>query len=187
MAHESGEGFVAVSGKTGFNNNSNIMMLFDSLVKAGFPKDHLTGNVKVIVGVKGHVLQQITERKGLIRTGKNADRPNSVLLVSKITELPAGVSGSGTAVAQQATTGSASTKAAAAAGGRANGAAAGSTAGAATGGAANDLDTELQGYLQTALLELPEGVSVIEKRTLSRSCSKKPPRTEKRQRTGTRL
>lgn len=171
MPHESGEGFVAVSGKTGFNNNSNIMMLFDSLVKAGFPKEHLTGNVKVIVGTKGHVLQQITERKGLIRTGKNADRPSSVLLVSKITELPTGVGGGGAAVTQQATT--ASTKAPAA--GRVNGAATGAaTGGAATAtGTGNDLDAELQGYLQTALLELPEGVSVIEKKDIVKIVFKK--------------
>ncbi len=167
LAHESGEGFVSVSGKTGFNSNSNIMMLFDSLVKAGFPKEHLTGNVKVIVGTKGHVLQHITERKGLIRTGKNADRPSSVLLVSKITELPAGVGG--TAVAQQAT--QAATKApAAAATGHVNGAAAAAATTPAMGG---DLDAELQGYLQTALLELPEGVSVIEKKDIVKIVFKK--------------
>jgi hypothetical protein len=173
LAHESGEGFVSVSGKTGFNSNSNIMMLFDSLVKAGFPKEYLTGNVKVIVGTKGHVLQHITERKGLIRTGKNADRPSSVLLVSKITELPAGVGGggSGAVVTQQAT--QAATKSPAA--GRVNGAAAAGAVTATTSSdlTGSDLDIELQGYLQTALLELPEGVSVIEKKDIVKIVFKK--------------
>jgi hypothetical protein len=171
MPHDSGEGFVAVSGKTGFNNNTNIGMLFASLVTAGFPKEHMTGNVKVIVGLKCHVLQQVTERKGLIRTGKNADRPSSVLLVSKIHQLPAGMGGAGVgatataAAPRQATT--QATAAAAAAATHVNGAAAGA------GGGGSDLDAELQGYLQTALLELPEGQSSIEKKDIVKIVFKK--------------
>lgn len=149
QAHESGEGFVPVSGKTGFNNNSNIAMFLDSLVTAGFPKESLTGNVKVFIGTKCHVIQKVTERKGLIRTGKNADRPSSVLIVSKIHQLPAGVGAQGTL--QQAAVQTQAQTQPAAVGGHVNGAAAG-----------NDLDAELQGYLITALTENP----VIEKKDI---------------------
>lgn len=148
QAHESGEGFMPVSGKTGFNNNSNIAMFLDSLVTAGFPKEHMTGNVKVFIGTKCHVIQKVTERKGLIRTGKNADRPSSVLIVSKIHQLPAGVGAQG--ALQQAAASPVQTQTATV-GGHVNGAAAG-----------NDLDAELQGYLIAALAENP----VIEKKDI---------------------
>jgi hypothetical protein len=87
---ESGEGFVAVSGKTSINNSTNLGKFLTSLVNAGFPADRLDdGNLKVMIGVKAHVLQEVQEqRKGLIRTGKNADRPQTLLLVSKIISLP---------------------------------------------------------------------------------------------------
>lgn len=153
MPHASGEGFVPVSGKTGFNNNTNINMLMDSLVKAGFPKEGLTGNVKVLIGTKCHVLQHVTERKGLIRTGKNADRPSSVLLVSKIHQLPEGV---GTGGGQQAASAPTPAQAPTATVGRPNGAA---PAAAAAGG---DLDADIQGWLVEALVETP----VIEKKDI---------------------
>jgi len=93
-AHESGEGFMAQSGKTGFNGSSNIAKFIDSLLKAGFPEALMnSGNVKVYVGLKCHVQQTAAERKGLIRTGKNADRPSTTLLVTKIHSLPGSVGG----------------------------------------------------------------------------------------------
>lgn len=86
---EDGRGFVAVSGKTGFNNSTNLMKFFTSMVEAGFPKELLSaGDVKCIIGTKAHVNQVVQERKGLIRTGKNADRPSTALLVTKIHSLP---------------------------------------------------------------------------------------------------
>lgn len=86
---DDGCGFAAVSGKTGFNNSTNLMKFFASLVEAGFPKELLAaGNVKALVGTSCHVNQVVQERKGLVRTGKNADRPSTVLLVSKIHSLP---------------------------------------------------------------------------------------------------
>lgn len=85
----SGEGFIPVSGKTGFTSSTNLAMFLDSLIKAGFPTALLAdGNVKRMIGTQVHVVQHITERKGLIRTGKNADRPPSVLLVTKLIALP---------------------------------------------------------------------------------------------------
>ena len=157
-AHESGEGFVPVSGKTGFNNSSNVAMLLDSLVKAGFPKDQLTGNVKVLIGTKCHVLQQVTERKGLIRSGPNANKQTSVLLVTKIHQLP--MSGGGAGVGAGATVHAAQ--------GKANGAATTPVnaqqpvpAQAADSGAV-DLDSTIQEALLTALGENP----VIEKKDI---------------------
>jgi len=86
---ELGEGFVSPSGKTVLNNSSNFAMLLQSLVEAGFPKEQFDdGNFKVIIGTKCHVIQKALERQGLIRTGKNASRPSTVLLVSKIYSLP---------------------------------------------------------------------------------------------------
>jgi len=86
---ESGEGFVSPSGKTGINGTTNLGMFLASLVEAGFPKESFDdGNLKVIIGTRAHVLQKQLDRQGLIRTGKNAARPSSVLLISKIHELP---------------------------------------------------------------------------------------------------
>ena len=86
---ESGDGFVSVSGKTSINATSNLGMFLKSLVAEGFPVDRLaTGNLKCIIGTKCHVMMKQTDRKSLIRQGKNADRPSGVLLVSKIHSLP---------------------------------------------------------------------------------------------------
>jgi hypothetical protein len=86
---DSGEGFVSPSGKTGINGTTNLGMFLASLVESGFPKELFDdGNLKVIIGTHAHVLQKQLERQGLIRTGKNASRPSSVLLVSKIHALP---------------------------------------------------------------------------------------------------
>jgi hypothetical protein len=163
MPHESGEGFVPVSGKTGFNNNTNINMLMDSLVKAGFPKESLTGNVKVIVGTRCHVKQQITERAGLVRTGKNAQRPPSTLLVTQIHQLPEGVGGgevSGVA-------GTAATVPAPAS--KANGVAPAGGQAAMAAAPVGDLDSDIQGWLLEALSESP----VIEKKDIVKTVFQK--------------
>jgi len=89
-ATEDGESFEPVSGKSGINNQTNLGMFIASLVEAGFPKEMLGDSMKVIIGTKVHVLQKQLERKGLVRTGPNASRPSSVLLVSKILQLPTG-------------------------------------------------------------------------------------------------
>ena len=86
---ESHEGFISPSGKSGINNSTNLGMFLASLVENGFPKEMLDdGNLKVIIGTRAHFLQKAVERTGLIRTGKNAQRPSTVLLVSKIHSLP---------------------------------------------------------------------------------------------------
>jgi hypothetical protein len=141
---EDGHGFISVSGKTTVNTSSNLAKLFASMVEAGFPKELLaSGDVKVIIGTKCHVNQVAQERKGLIRTGKNADRPSTTLLVTKIHSLPGADTKSPAKAAGKATT---TTKAA---GGKANGAAAATTA--ASGNA--DMDEAIVGALIAALGE----------------------------------
>ena len=89
MPDDNNEGFVAVSGKAGINTSSNLARFLQSLVEAGFPDERLAeGNLKCLIGLRCHVLQTVVERKGIVRKGANADRPSTVLLVSKIHELP---------------------------------------------------------------------------------------------------
>jgi hypothetical protein len=119
-----GEGFVSVSGKTSINATTNLGMFLKSLVENGFPADVLaTGNLKSIIGTKAHVLMKQTDRKSLVRAGRDPGKPTGVLLVSKIHSLPgadtkgakAGIAGTGKAAAAGATK--------AATGGKVNGAA----------------------------------------------------------------
>ena len=84
-----GRGFVPQSGKTGINNSTNLGKLLMSLATAGFPMEQLGGgDLKVLMGLQCHVVQEVQERKGLVRRGKNADRPSTALIVSKINALP---------------------------------------------------------------------------------------------------
>jgi hypothetical protein len=139
------EGFVPLSGKTGINNSTNLGKFIQSLVDAGFPAEMLDdGNYKVLQGLNCHVNQVTVERKGLVRTGKNADRPSTVLLVSKINAMP------GTA-GKTAGTGKVAPKAAAAVSGKANGAA--KPAPAAT--SADQIDEEIATALTMALADGP--------------------------------
>ena len=141
---EDNTGFTAVSGKTGVNSQTNLMKFMDSMVQAGFPKEILDqGDVKAIVGVKAHINQVVQERKGLIRTGKNADRPSTLLLVSKIHSLPGADTASKPAT-KAAGKPVAGTKAAS---GKPNGAAAAITT------AADDIDSVLIAKLMEALAE----------------------------------
>jgi len=110
----SGEGFVAVSGKTSINATTNLGMFLKSLVENGFPAEVLaTGNLKSIIGTKAHVMMKQTDRKSLVRAGRDQSKPTGVLLVSKIHSLP------GTDNKKAAPVG----KSTAAVGGKANGAA----------------------------------------------------------------
>jgi hypothetical protein len=148
---DDGCGFVPVSGKTGFNNNSNISMLLASMVAADPRVKPLlaAGNVKALIGTKAHVLQKQLERKGLVRTGRNADRAPSVLLVTKIMALP-GDEGTGTVVA--------ATKAAV--GGKPNGQAAAQSKAAAATEAAADVDTIIIDALSSVLMGASEVAGV---------------------------
>ena len=117
------------------------MKFFTSLVEAGYPKESLAaGNVKVLIGLKCHINQVVQERKGLVRTGKNADRPTTALLVTKIHSLP----GADTKSASKAAT---TTKAAV--GGKANGKAAPTPAADVN----DEIDTTLTEKILEALAE----------------------------------
>lgn len=154
---DSGEGFVSSSGKTGINGTTNLGMFLGSLVEAGFPTDSLRdGNLKAIIGTQCHVLQKVLERQGLIRTGKNATRPNQVLLVSKIHVLPGSGSGSTArgASGAGAKTGSGAAKTTA----KPNGHAAAAAASSANAG--DDVDASIYTALQLHLAELGEPMPV---------------------------
>jgi hypothetical protein len=145
---EDNTGFTSISGKTGVNAQTNLMKFMESLAAAGFPKDVLdSGNVKDLVGTKVHINQVVQERKGLIRTGKNADRPSTLLLVSKIHSLP-GAEGAGKSAPKAAAGKSSPATSTKAAGGKPNGAATETKA-----AAADDIDTTLVAALTEALAE----------------------------------
>jgi len=146
---ESGEGFISPSGKTGINGTTNLGMFLASAVEAGFPKDMFNdGNLKVLIGTQAHVLQKVLERQGLIRTGKNAARPNQVLLVSKIIALP-GAEGAKTTTASAKPNGAAAGQSVSSktVGGKPNGKA--TTAAPA----ADDLDEQIMTALKLHLAE----------------------------------
>lgn len=140
---DSGEGFVSESGKTGINGTTNLGMFLASLVEAGFPKEMLDdGNLKCVIGTQAHVVQKVLERQGLIRTGKNASRPNQVLLVSKINALPgAGASAGAGAKRSGAVAGKANAPAAAV----------GKPNGKSTPVASDDLDSQIISALTIGL------------------------------------
>jgi hypothetical protein len=136
---EDGASFTPLSGKTGFNDNSNIMILFKSILEAG--GDAVipildSGDCKRLIGMKAHVMLKKVQRQGLIRTGKNAEKEPTVLVVSKIHSLP----GADT----KKPLGKATATTAKPAGGKANGAAA---------EAPNDIDSALIAALMEALAE----------------------------------
>jgi hypothetical protein len=138
-----GEGFIAVSGKTSINATTNLGMFLKSLVENGFPTDILaTGNLKSIIGTKCHVLMKQTDRKSLVRPGKDASKPTGVLLVSKIHSLPG-------ADTKTTTKAAGAGKAAATVGGKPNGKAAPATAASGN----DEIDNVLVEKLMEALAE----------------------------------
>lgn len=151
---ESHEGFVSPSGKSGINSGTNLGMFLASLTENGFPKEMLDdGNLKVIIGTRAHVIQKAVERQGIIRTGKNAQRPSTVLLVSKIHALPGADTVAPKATAGKPTMGG--KPAAATVSGKPNGKATGATAAASP---ASDIDdADLYAALRGGI---PEGDTI---------------------------
>jgi hypothetical protein len=141
-------GFISKSGKTSINSGTNLGMFIASLVEFGFPKELLDeGDLRVIAGTRCHVIQKALERQGLVRTGKNASRPSTVLLVSKIHELPGNGAGKPSASAKPTIGKAATTTTTKAAGGKPNGAAAHTTAAAAT----DEMDDDIVNALRAGL------------------------------------
>lgn len=84
-----GDYLVPVTDKTGIASSSNAGKFFASLVNAGYPEDKLDGPIsKVLNGLTAHFKREVVKRTGLVRTGKNADRDQTVLVVSKVIKLP---------------------------------------------------------------------------------------------------
>ncbi len=90
-AEENGKELVPVDSKTAVSGSSNFAMLITSMVNAGLPEDLLdSGDISQLEGVKGHVNRvPAPKRDGLPkREGKNADRPQTVLVFTTITDFP---------------------------------------------------------------------------------------------------
>jgi hypothetical protein len=87
-----GYGLEPVGGKTSLNSNTNTAKFFQSLLEAsngGLEEVLNSGNVAGLVGLKCHVARVAQpKRSGIIRTGKNADREATVLLVNRIIAYP---------------------------------------------------------------------------------------------------
>ena len=109
-----GTKLVAVGNAKGINENSNMAILVNSLIEAGFPEDKLDDDCTVFEGMNTHVIRvKAPERKGLSNTntrsdGRTFDRMN--LVVDTINKFPwdkkttkaAGGSGGGTAKKEEA-------------------------------------------------------------------------------------
>jgi hypothetical protein len=94
---EDGSMLIPVGKDSELRKASNVYMLLTSLDEAGFPRERLNdGNVFVLEGLKAHMirkdapkrpgLSQDTTRRG--RDGKEYEKDNKVLCVSKIIALP---------------------------------------------------------------------------------------------------
>lgn len=78
-----------VGDKAGLNNNTNAAKFIISLVNAGFPEDKLEkGDISVLEGLKFHLKREAVKRTGLVRTGKNAGREQTVITCAKILSMP---------------------------------------------------------------------------------------------------
>lgn len=85
---------VPLESKAQMNKNTNAAMFLASLVNCGFPEARLNGDLGIdaaLVGTKMHVVQvNAPERKGLIKTGAQANKQQTVLVVSKLLAMPGG-------------------------------------------------------------------------------------------------
>lgn len=84
-----GDYLIPIGDKQGLNGNTNLAKFLTSLVNAGYPEDKLD-NFKAsdLVGLEFHLKREAVKRTGLIRTGPNANREQTVITVSKIIKLP---------------------------------------------------------------------------------------------------
>lgn len=85
-----GEELVPVGDKTALNGGSNAALFLNSLVNAGLPEDLLDGAISAINGTKVHVNRVAAPKRGNLpkREGPNADREQTVLLVTTVISLP---------------------------------------------------------------------------------------------------
>lgn len=90
---DTGNHLVPIGDKTALNRNTNCAIFLASLVQAGFPVDKLETGVHSLVGTVVHIIRvPAPKRSGLIRTGPNAQKEQTILEVDKIVSMP-GVGG----------------------------------------------------------------------------------------------
>lgn len=82
---------VSVGNAKGINESSNMAIMINSLIKAGFPEDRMDDDCTVFEGLNTHVVRvKAPERKGIVRTprpdGKEYEQTN--LVVDVINRLP---------------------------------------------------------------------------------------------------
>lgn len=85
-----GKTLVPTGDKTHLTNTCKLVIFLGELVNAGFSEDKLgAGDITCLVGLKAHFQRKADpKRQGLQRTGKNADREYSTLVVTKILGMP---------------------------------------------------------------------------------------------------
>lgn len=83
---ETGHGLNKLKSKSKVVGTTKFGLLLDSIVEAGFPLNKMEPrDITPIIGLKGHFLRKAVEYKGL---KKKNDRDNTVLLCTKIIQLP---------------------------------------------------------------------------------------------------
>lgn len=83
---ETGMGLTVLKGKSALTKKSKFGMLLDSLVAVGFPLNKMdTESIAYLVGFDGHFLRKPVEYAGL---KKKDDRDSTVLLCTKVNQLP---------------------------------------------------------------------------------------------------
>ena len=86
---ESGRGIDKLKTKNTLTKQCQFIMYSNSLVESGFPLNRMDLNdVTSIIGTKGHFLRTVVKRKGSSFKKKEDDRPETVLLCTKVLELP---------------------------------------------------------------------------------------------------
>lgn len=105
MPSKDGTKLIPIGNATGINRKSNLAILINSLIDAGFPEDKIEDDCSVFEGLKCHMVRKPAEKRtGMQQTprkdGKVYDPTN--LVVDEIQQLPWEKKGKGTAKAKPA-------------------------------------------------------------------------------------
>lgn len=105
VASDDGKRLVAAGNSSGLNSGSNAGILLTSIVNAGFPEDKIGDDITVFKGMKCHVIRQAAPKRGIVRAPRADGRvfEDTVLVVSKIHQLPWERKGAATTTAATAT------------------------------------------------------------------------------------
>lgn len=88
---DDGTELVSVGKASGINRNSNVAILINSMIEAGFPADKIGDDCSVMDGLECHMVRQdAPERKGLVNTPREdgRDYKPTILVVDEISKLP---------------------------------------------------------------------------------------------------